>query len=77
MSSGERKRMERLKGKFDNFYRGKRRKREHERWSESEEEKITYLFKEGKSIKDIANEVGRTPAAIVMRLEKLGFSVKI
>lgn len=77
MSSGERKGMESLRGKFGGFYRDERGEREHRKWTEPEEQKIIELFKTGKTFEEIAKETERTPAAIVLRLEKLGFSVKL
>lgn len=78
MGSEERgKIIRRLDGKFSNFYRKQRGRNEHKTWTLEEEQKIKGLFMRKTPIEDIAKEMGRTPASIIMRLEKLGFKVEI
>jgi hypothetical protein len=67
----------RLDGKFGDFYRKQRGHNEHKTWTLEEEQKIKNLFIGKTSIGDIAKEMGRTPASIIMRLEKLGLKVDI
>jgi predicted DNA binding CopG/RHH family protein len=67
----------RLNGKFSDFYRKQRGRNEHKTWTFEEEQKIIDFFKKETPIENIAKEMERTPAAIVMRLEKLGFKADI
>jgi hypothetical protein len=46
--------------------------RAYEKWSVEEEERIERLYKEGKTIREIAADCHRQPNAIKSRLERLG-----
>ncbi len=46
--------------------------RSGKKWDEKEEKKIAKIFKGGKSIEDIAEDIGRSSKAVLLRLEKLG-----
>ena len=44
----------------------------YEYWIKQEEEELTKLFKEGMTLSEIANHLGRKPSAIRSRLVRLG-----
>ena len=46
--------------------------RAYERWSLEEETRISALFNEGKSMREISSSVQRQPNAVKSRLERLG-----
>jgi hypothetical protein len=48
--------------------------RAYERWSDEEDERVIALARAGGTADDIAAELQRQPAAITMRLEKLGLA---
>jgi superfamily II DNA helicase RecQ len=48
--------------------------RAYERWSDSEDARVTELHESGVSVEGIANELERQPGAVAMRLERLGLA---
>lgn len=48
--------------------------RAYERWQPEEGERLQSLFTAGRSLQDIASELGRQPSAITSRLRMLGFA---
>jgi hypothetical protein len=48
--------------------------RAYERWSDSEDARVTELHESGVSVEGIADELERQPGAVAMRLERLGLA---
>jgi len=49
----------------------KRNPRAYERWDAAEDEELSGMHKEGRSVKEIAEHLGRQPSAIQSRISKL------